>query len=55
MPQGKDKTEADKIFFDHMLQNVNLLYLGCRVLALIDISYLSRFWCVSTARVVLDG
>ena len=50
MPQGQDKTKADKIYFDHMLQNVNLLYLGCRVLALIDISYLSRFWCVSTAR-----
>ena len=27
-----------------MLKNVNLLYLGCSVLCLIDISYLSRFW-----------
>jgi hypothetical protein len=44
MPQGKQKTLAEEVRFKHMLGNVNLLYLGCQVLALIDISYLSRFW-----------
>ena len=44
MPQGESKTPAQKVRFKHMLGNVNLLYLGCQVLALIDISYLSRFW-----------
>ena len=44
MPQGKQRTLAEKVRFKHMLGNVNLLYLGCQVLALIDISYLSRFW-----------
>ena len=42
MPQGK-RTRADKLAFRWMLQNVNLLYLGCSVLLLVDISYLSRF------------
>jgi hypothetical protein len=27
-----------------MIRHVNLLYLGCRVLILLDLSYLSRFW-----------
>ena len=27
-----------------VLSSVNLLYLGCNVLCLVDISYLSRFW-----------
>ena len=27
-----------------MLKNVNLLYLGCTVLLIVDLSYLSRFW-----------
>ena len=44
MPQGEQRTLAEKVRFKHMLGNVNLLYLGCQVLALIDISYLSRFW-----------
>jgi len=44
MPQGKQRTLAETVRFKHMLGNVNLLYLGCQVLALIDISYLSRFW-----------
>ena len=43
MPQG-DRTRAQRVWFKRMLSNVNLLYLGLRVLALIDISYLSRFW-----------
>ena len=44
MPQGNDRSDADKVRFKWMLQNVNLLYLGCSVLCLVDISYLSRFW-----------
>ena len=27
-----------------MLKKVNWLYLGCSVLVLLDLSYLSRFW-----------
>ena len=27
-----------------MLPNINILYLGCGVLALMDLSYMSRFW-----------
>ena len=43
MPQGK-RTAAEKVAFDHMLSNINFLYLGCDVLILLDLSYLSRFW-----------
>jgi hypothetical protein len=43
MPQG-DRTPAQKVAFNYMLQNVNYLYLGCSVLILLDLSYLSRFW-----------
>ena len=43
MPQGK-RTAAEKLAFDHMLSNINFLYLGCNVLILLDLSYLSRFW-----------
>ena len=43
MPQG-DRSPADLVHFVWMLKNVNLLYLGCSVLILLDISYLSRFW-----------
>ena len=42
MPQG-ERTLAQKARFLWMLKNVNLLYLGCSVLLLVDISYLSRF------------
>ena len=44
MPQGRDKTKEDLLNFKWMLQEINALYLGCSVLCLIDISYLSRFW-----------
>ena len=37
------------VHFKHMLKNVNLLYLGMRVLVLADISYLSRFWVCAAA------
>ena len=38
------RSPAERLRFKWMLQNVNLLYLGMRVLVLMDISYLSRFW-----------
>ena len=38
MPQG-DRSPADLVHFVWMLKNVNLLYLGCSVLILLDISY----------------
>ena len=38
------RTELEQIRFDHQLRNTNLLYLGCRVLVLLDLSYQSRFW-----------
>ena len=38
------RTPAAKLQFKHMLRSVNLLYLGCAVLALCDMSYPSRFW-----------
>ena len=40
---------AEIVLFKHMLRSVNLLYLGCSVLCLVDISYLSRFWVRSNA------
>ena len=43
MPQGS-RTPAQKVAFSHMLSNINWLYLGCSVLVLLDLSYLSRFW-----------
>lgn len=43
MPQG-DRSPAEKAQFLWMLENVNSLYLGCCVLILLDLSYLSRFW-----------
>ena len=46
MPQG-ERTPAEKVDFQHMLSNINLLYLGCHVLVLLDLSYLSRFWVCS--------
>ena len=43
MPQGK-KSPAERVHFENMLHNVNLLYLGLRVLILLDKTYVSRFW-----------
>lgn len=42
--RGDTRSPAAIALFKHMLKNVNLLYLGCSVLCLVDISYLSRFW-----------
>jgi hypothetical protein len=43
MPQG-EKTKQEKYEFNLLLPNINLLYIGCRILILMDRSYLSRFW-----------
>jgi hypothetical protein len=47
MPQKtphSDRTPAEKVQFAHMLRHASLVYLGSRVLILLDLSYLSRFW-----------
>ena len=44
MPQGRDKDDLEAIEFSVMLPNINLLYLFCSVLILLDGSYMSRFW-----------
>ena len=49
MPQAPttgidDRTPADKHEFGAMLTDVNILYLGCSCLLLVDLSYISRFW-----------
>ena len=38
------RTPAEKVCFGYQLRNANLLYLGSRVLVLMDLSYQSRFW-----------
>ena len=42
--QGGDKKEWEDVEFAVMLPNINLLYLFCSVLVLLDLSYMSRFW-----------
>ena len=44
MPQGDDKTQSEVIEFRVMLPNINLVYLFCSVLVILDLAYLSRFW-----------
>ena len=44
MPQGPNRTYLEQAEFDRTLPHVNLLYLGCTVLILLDLSYPSRFW-----------
>ncbi len=44
MPQGRDKTLSESAEFQEMLPNINLLYLTCSVLILMDRSYMNRFW-----------
>jgi hypothetical protein len=44
MPQGRNKTLSESAEFKEMLPNINLLYLTCSVLILMDRSYLNRFW-----------
>ena len=40
----REKTQQEKLDFGRMLSQVNLLYLGCSVLIIMDRSYMSRFW-----------
>ena len=39
-----DRSPDHKSMFKRMLPNVNILYLACHVLCLVDLSYQSRFW-----------
>ena len=48
MPQAK-RSLAEDIEFKHMLKHANLLYLGTRVLILLDLSYIGRFWTLFEA------
>ena len=48
MPQGK-RSVAESVEFKHMLNHANLLYLGTRVLVLLDLSYIGRFWTLFEA------
>ena len=41
---GGELTASEAMHFDHQLKHANLLYLGCKVLVLLDLSYQSRFW-----------
>ncbi len=43
-PEGGQRTPMEQKQFDEGLSHANLLYLGCRVLILLDTSYISRFW-----------
>jgi len=43
LPQG-ERTDAETTEFSAALPQINLLFLGCRVLLLVDLSYISRFW-----------
>jgi hypothetical protein len=43
MPQGQ-RSKVETLECKHMLKSANLLYLGTRVLILLDLSYISRFW-----------
>lgn len=42
---GGERTPVEDLSFDWQLKHSNLLYLGGRVLVLLDLSYQSRFWC----------
>lgn len=44
MPQGGQRSESEMIEFQVMLPNINLLYLFCDVIILLDLTYLGRFW-----------
>ena len=44
MKTQQDAVESEDIEFSVMLPNINLLYLFCGVLILLDGSYMSRFW-----------
>ena len=48
MPQG-ERDEEEQRFFQHKLKQVNLLYLGCSVLVMLERSYMGRFWTMFEA------
>ena len=39
-------THAEQAYFQNVLSHINLLYLHCNVLILLDADYNRRFWCV---------
>ena len=49
LPQGADRSAAEKDAFNLQLPHVNLLYMGATVLVLFDRLYASRFWCAFEA------
>mgnify|MGYP006152146973 CR=1 FL=1 len=46
--QGVRRSHTEQLLFAWQLRNANLLYLGLRVLVLMDLSYQSRFWVRAT-------
>ena len=48
MPQGERDEEEERFFLKHLSQ-VNLLYLGCTVLVMLERSYMGRFWTMFEA------
>jgi hypothetical protein len=49
MPQGREKRDSEEAEMQVMLPNINLLYLFCSTLILLDLSFMSRFWHVRGA------
>jgi hypothetical protein len=47
---GGKRTDVEQMKFGHQLKHANLLYLGCDVLVLLDLSYQGRFWCAQAVR-----
>ena len=48
MPQGERDEEEERFFLKHLSQ-MNLLYLGCTVLVMLERSYMGRFWTMFEA------
>jgi len=44
MYQGEDRSPEQRARFKWTMQHINLLYIGCSVLILQELSYMSRFW-----------
>ena len=44
LPQGRARTDEEKRYFDQALRNMNLLYMGSRTIAFVDVDYRRRFW-----------
>ena len=51
LPQG-ERTAEERHLFKMILPNINLLYLGASVLVLMDRSYIGRFWCARSIRLL---